>query len=54
MLQCEISEGAASNTDMKATEDGAAVSTNDMEEGELPDCHGMFFPAWIIVFLCLI
>ncbi|KAI4385111.1 hypothetical protein MLD38_003171 [Melastoma candidum] len=42
LLQCEISEGAASNMDTNGTEDGPAASTtdtDDMEEGELPDCH---------------
>lgn len=45
LLQCLLSEGAASDKDMKAvdTENDTELGGNnldDIEEGELPDTHG--------------
>ncbi|XP_057531820.1 endoribonuclease Dicer homolog 1 isoform X2 [Amaranthus tricolor] len=44
LLQCQISEGAASNKDTKSAEENVGchqVNSNadEIEEGELPDCH---------------
>uniref|UniRef100_A0A803M389 Endoribonuclease Dicer homolog 1 n=1 Tax=Chenopodium quinoa TaxID=63459 RepID=A0A803M389_CHEQI len=44
LLQCQLSEGAASNKDASSIEDNNGChqdngSVDEVEEGELPDCH---------------
>lgn len=45
LLQCQISEGAASNKEANSTEENIGChqvngNADEIEEGELPDCHG--------------
>lgn len=42
LLLCQLSEGAVTNGDLSHGEvhNGDSPSTNELEEGELPDSHG--------------
>jgi len=46
LLQCQLSEGAASNKDTDSTKDDnnslQGSCLDEIEEGELPDCHGEY------------
>lgn len=43
LLQCQLSEGAVANGDLShgVVHNGDSLSTNELEEGELPDSHGL-------------
>ena len=45
LLECQLSEGAALDKDLKGVNPVSIniKSSEDVEEGELPDSHGSFF-----------
>lgn len=40
ILQCHLSEGAASDKETNLPDSESGVSHDEIEEGELPDSHG--------------
>lgn len=54
LLQCQLSEGAASNKDPGSAEEDSGLgqdngSIDEIEEGELPDCHGKYYGQCVLV-----